>query len=68
MVRDEIIGFGGEFLEFFCWLVVVLVCVWCSGGGVVGFFCCWFTMDLWVVLGGGSGGVCGTMVVGWWRC
>ena len=48
--------------------MVVLVCVWCSGGGVVGFFCCWFTMDLWVVLGGGSGGVCGTMVVGWWRC
>ena len=42
--------------------------VWCSNGGVVGFFCCWFTMDLWVVVGGGNGGVCGTTVVGWWRC
>ena len=25
-------------------------------------------MDLWVVVGGGNGGVCGTTVVGWWRC
>ena len=57
-------GSGGRFVGWWlCWCVYGVAMV-----GLLGFFCCWFTMDLWVVVGGGNGGVCGTTVVGWWRC